>query len=238
MKEQGRRGDAWCGNHGDRGAGFPGHQCEGRPRGEPGTWELLWAHDWGRGRQTMSGFPWLLGVVFGGRGRAGGQTSGCRPGWGGPLTESSRRALGVPGEAAGAAQTAAEPGVPAPDPLGPCDPHAPGEARGGLPPRGAAPACRLRPIPSLGQSPLPRVSPLFPGVAYVCLVAPPPMPRVPRVVTRSLRRDPFLLSARVSVFFLRDVTCLYAVFPGHLPLSRLWWSLSLFSTQRAKLPWS
>lgn len=164
---------------------FPGTPVRGQTKGR--TWDLGTGNCFGLmflERETVSGFPWLLGVVFGGGWRAGEQTLGRSASVGRTSSVTSRRALGVPGEAPGTAQAAPEPGVPAPDPLSPRDPHAPGEARGwgwgvgGLLPRGAAPARCLHPIPSLGQSPVPCMSPLFPGVVHTCLVAPPPMSRV------------------------------------------------------------
>lgn len=42
----------------------------------------------------------------------------------------SSSALGMPGEAPGVTQTPSEPGVPTPNPLGPCDPHTPGKGQG------------------------------------------------------------------------------------------------------------
>lgn len=93
--------------------------CGGQTVG--GSWKRLWACEWERGGSV--GIPQAAGEVFGG-GREAGQC--WLPAF---LIHPSHRALGVSGQAPGTTQTPPEPGVPAPDPLGPCHPHTPGEVQ-------------------------------------------------------------------------------------------------------------
>lgn len=96
-----------------------GASLEAKPKG--GSRERLWAHE--REREAVSGFPRLLVKSL----EEGGEPSQC---WERAfLIHPSHRALGVSGQAPGTAQTPPEPGVPAPDSLGPCHPHAPGEVQ-------------------------------------------------------------------------------------------------------------
>lgn len=201
-----------------------GNQCEARSRG--GTWELFWAPDWGRGRQCQD-FPGRQVESLEKEGKLAGTDFAPRPVLGEELPHSSRRALGVPGEAPRTAQTPPEPGVPAPNPLSPCYPHTPGEGQG------------RRQAPVQGSlSCLSRSSHHFPGQ----VPCPPYVTAVFRIATHlpscffshvhfasrlslcsfgatssSCAHAP----ARVLVSFLWDVSSLCTLPHGHLPLSPL-----------------
>lgn len=193
-----------------------GNQGGARPR--VGTGSSCGLMIRGQEEEDSRDFPGCRGRRKGSWGTDSGVPGPCREDF---LIHSSRRALGVSGEAAGTAPTSPEPGVPAPHPLGPCDPHAPGEVQGRVPAPagGPSPTCRSHPITSWDRSPVPSRLCCFQRGSHLPRYSPPMTSGLGAVACPFER--PFLPSARVSGPSLWEGACPCTLFHGHWPLFRL-----------------
>lgn len=198
---------------------------QGGARSTVGTGNFCGLTIRGQGEEDCQGFPGCRGRRKESWGTDFGVPVQC---WEDFLIRASRRALRVSGEAPGTAQTPPEPGVPAPHPLSPCDPHAPGEAQGRVqaPARGLSPACHFHAITSWDRSPVPLRHCCFQRGTHLPSSS-LPLTRLPRGCRSVPLERPFPPSAGASGSFLWDVACPCALFRGHLPLPRLRWLLPL-----------